>query len=81
MIDSTTMLAILQKSIDNVRNGTTVGIALVEVQLVNQGSDWGTATSYQGPLLCLLAGATQLSHVISAASITQTPVKLSLDET
>lgn len=55
------LIAVLQQAADNVGDGKTFGLAVIQITKAPDGG-WGVITTYQGPLLNLIAGTTKLTH-------------------
>ena len=57
------VVRMLKEALDKAERGKTVGVAIVEV--VTVGDSWSVDLKYSGPLLSILAGASQLVHVLN----------------
>ena len=62
------VVRMLKEALAKAESGKTVGVAIVEVVTVADGRDWVLDFHYTGPLLCLLAGTSQLTHALNEKS-------------
>lgn len=63
------VVQLLEEALEKAKRGKTIGIGIIEVVRVGEGvTDWALDTRYWGPLLCLLAGTSQLAHAVNEKS-------------
>jgi hypothetical protein len=62
---NTEVVRMLKEALAKAESGKTVGVAIVEVVTIADGRDWVIDLHYSGPLLSILAGTSQLAHLIN----------------